>query len=252
MHKLSVCALFKNEAHCIKEWLDHYIFHGVEHFYLLDDESDDNYYDIIKEYIDAGQITLFKVSWPRYLDRQHDIYNNYMFPLLNETQWLLMCDLDEFVWSQINIDLKVVLEQCNHLAIIQIVQTLFGSNGFINQPESLVKSFTKRRFCQFGTSRTCGYKYFINTNFPFKKLYVHYAIPENKEDETNRWLVLSDDYFIMNHYCCQSKDFFLKKCERTDVNEFKKLTLDDFQEYDVNEIEDTRLYMQNKEIIDKI
>jgi hypothetical protein len=172
-----------------------------------------------------------------------------MLPLLNETEWLLMCDLDEFMWSQINIDLKVVLEECNHLAIIQIAQTLFGSNGFIQQPESLVKSFTKRRICQYGTSRTCGYKYFINTKFPFKALYVHHAIPENKEDETTRWLILYDDYFILNHYCCQSKEIFRKKCERTDVNEFKILILDDFKEFDINEIEDTRLYEQNKQII---
>ena len=48
MFKLSVGAMFKNESLIIKEWLDHYIYNGVEHFYLVDDNSDDNYLSIIQ------------------------------------------------------------------------------------------------------------------------------------------------------------------------------------------------------------
>ena len=42
MYKLSVGTIFKNEEHIIKEWIEHYLYHGVEHFYLIDDNSDDN------------------------------------------------------------------------------------------------------------------------------------------------------------------------------------------------------------------
>jgi hypothetical protein len=245
MYKLSVCALFKNESHCIKEWIEHYLFHGADHFYLLDDESNDDYQTIIETYLNSGIITLIKISWDRYLGRQKDIYNHYMLPLLHETQWLLMCDLDEFMWSPKCIDLKQILYQCNHWAEIQVAQTLFGSNGHDLQPKSLVESFTKRRASQNGTDRTFGYKYFIHSNFAFLELNVHYAIPK----EENKWFVLGDDYFILNHYCCQSKEYFSKKCNRTDVNEFKKITMNDFQEFDNNEIEDIRLYEQNKEVI---
>jgi hypothetical protein len=229
----------------MKEWIEHYLYHGADHFYLLDDGSDDDYQPIIQKYIDDGIITLLKISWDRYLGRQKDIYNHYMLPLLHETKWLLMCDLDEFVWTTQNIDLKYVLSQCIELAQIQMVQTLFGSNGHITQPKSLVESFTKRRNSQFGTERTNGYKYFINTNFSFKELNIHYAIPEVE----GKWLVLNDDYFILNHYCSQSKEYFLNKCSKSDVNEFKKLTINDFEEFDKNEVEDYRLYEQNKEII---
>ena len=252
MHQLSVCALFKNESHCMKEWLEHYIFHGVDHFYLLDDESDDDYEKILKKYIDNNVVTLMKFSWNRYLGRQRDIYNHYMLPLLKETKWLLMCDLDEFVWSTKSVDLKTVLNECSQLAEIQFVQTLFGSNGYFNQPKSLVQSFTKRRIEQFGSNRTCGYKYFIHSKYQFKELNVHFAIPEKEEHEKNRWLILDDTYFILNHYCSQSKEYFIQKCNRSDVNEFKKLSISDFGEFDINEIEDIRLYEQNKEIINNL
>lgn len=250
MYKLSVCALFKDESHCMTEWIEHYIFHGVEHFYLLDDESEDDYMTILDKYMKDGIVTLIKISWKRYLGRQRDIYNYYILPFIHETKWLLMCDLDEFVWSPDHIDLKIILNDCSHLAEIQMVQTLFGSNGHITQPKSIVSSFTKRRRCQFGTARTCGYKYFINSSYPFKELNVHYAVPKNEEDEKNRWLVLDDRYFILNHYSCQSRDRFLKKTLRSScANNFKKLTMDDFEEFDINEVEDDRLYQQNKSII---
>ena len=58
MYYLSVGAMFKNESHSMKEWLEHYILHGVDHFYLIDDGSTDSYMDILKEYIDRGLVTL--------------------------------------------------------------------------------------------------------------------------------------------------------------------------------------------------
>ena len=249
MFELSVCALFKNESHCIQEWLEHYLFHGVEHFYLLDDESEDDYLPIIQKYLEQGKITLIPVKWDRYLGRQKDIYTHYMLPLLQETHWVFVCDLDEFLWSPKDINLNNILKNTTHLAEIQVVQTLFGSNGHLEQPESLVASFTKRRNCQFGTNRTCGYKYFVNSHFPFKELNVHFAIPARKEDEMDRFIILNDEYFILNHYSCQSKEHFISKCNRTDADEFKKLTIDMFPEFDINEVEDTRLYEQNKPLL---
>ena len=43
MYKLSVGSIFKNESQGIKEWIEHYLNHGVEHFYLINDNSNDNY-----------------------------------------------------------------------------------------------------------------------------------------------------------------------------------------------------------------
>jgi hypothetical protein len=86
--------MLKNESHGIKEWITHYLYHGVEHFYLINDNSTDNFMDIIKEYLDRGLITLFNVDEPYYLGRQRNLYNRYILPHLKETNWLLMVDLD--------------------------------------------------------------------------------------------------------------------------------------------------------------
>ena len=39
----SVAAMFKNESWSLKEWIEHYKFHGADHIYLVNDFSDDDY-----------------------------------------------------------------------------------------------------------------------------------------------------------------------------------------------------------------
>ena len=36
MYNLSILAMFKNESWIIKEWIEHYLLEGVDHFYLID------------------------------------------------------------------------------------------------------------------------------------------------------------------------------------------------------------------------
>ena len=50
MYNLSIVAMFKNESSIIKQWIKHYIDEKVDYFYLIDNGSNDNYYDEIKEY----------------------------------------------------------------------------------------------------------------------------------------------------------------------------------------------------------
>ena len=131
MHTLSVGAVFRNESDSIQEWIEHYLFHGAEHFYLINDDSTDNSVQVLQPYVDAGFVTLYNASWGRYLGRQRDIYNHYILPHLNETKWLLMVDLDEYMWSPMDVNLCSILAQCEHLGQIQVRDTLFGSNGHI-------------------------------------------------------------------------------------------------------------------------
>jgi len=244
-YNLSVGAIFKNESHSIKEWIMHYLYHGVEHFYLINDDSDDNFMDIIKEYIDKGKITLFNVKEPYYLGRQRNLYNRFILPRIKETKWLLMVDLDEYAWSKLDINLYNVLKNCNDLYQIQITECLFGSNGHISQPKYLVKSFTKRRINNFNNGST---KYFINSLCEFESLNIHHADFVNKEycKDTTRFIKIFTDFFCYNHYNCQSLNFWNNlKCKRTDCDNYLVRTPQDFIRLDINEIEDLELYNQN-------
>jgi len=250
MYKLAVGALFKNESHCLKEWLEHYLLHGVQHFYLINDKSSDDYLSILKPYIANNIVTLFEAKVDTYLGKQRDIYNEFILPRLKnkEIKWLLMVDLDEFVWSPQNKNLSKLLDNCNHLGQIQMHSTFFGSNGHIKQPLSLVDGFTKRQNKIEGF-----YKYFVNSDFDFSSLNIHHATFTNKEHEKNNFIMVDHNYFRLNHYSCQSKEFWKNiKCTRGDADNYRTRTMDDFNALDFNEVEDLGLKEQNKSIIDEI
>ena len=249
MHYLSVGAMFRNESDSIVEWIKHYLYHGINHFYLINDNSDDDTVSKIQEYIDKGLITLYHVQEPYYEGRQRNLYNGLFLPHLQkkDTQWLLVIDLDEYVWSPKAVHLGDVLRMgCEHLGQIQIHQLLFGSNGHVKQPNSLVKHFTKRE----NEYRICG-KFFLNSNFEFSSINVHYADFANPAymTDANVFMLISHDWFIYNHYNCQSVEFWQNvKCVRGDSNAYLQRNMDYFHSIDKNEIEDLRLWEQNKDI----
>jgi hypothetical protein len=249
MHFLSVGAVFRNESNSIVEWIKHYLHHGVEHFYLINDNSDDDTVLKIQEYIDKGVITLYHAKEEYYLGRQRNVYNRFLLPHMQQkdTQWLLVVDLDEYVWSPRAIDLRDVLRtDCKYLGQIQMQQYVYGSNGHIKQPESIVKYFTKRAhhtiYCL---------KYFINSDFEFTSINIHhadFAVEANKKDESV-FIIINTDYFLFNHYSCQSVEFWDNvKCTRGDGDAYLTRTIDNFNALNCNDVEDLGLWEQNKDI----
>lgn len=255
MYFFSVGAIFRNESHCIKEWIEHYINEGADHFYLIDDYSTDNSVELIKPYIERGLITLYTSDEPppHVLGFQWKTYNKYILPHLDrkETKWILMCDLDEFVWSPKFKQLKEFLsEYVWNLAQVQVQPTLFGWNNLDKQPKSLVQGFTKR---SASLPTKCGtYKYFVNSDYKFKSLNIHSAKSENPEHETIKYYMLIDSAFLrLNHYICQSKEFWFEvKCKRGDADGYLQRNEELFISYNeqANDVEDLELAEKNKDL----
>ena len=91
---LAVLAYFKNEAHILHEWILHYEKWGIEHIYLVDNGSLDNYN--ISTYIESGYVTLYVEP----LMGQQHAYNKYLPMIKEEVTWLGMFDLDEFLYTK--------------------------------------------------------------------------------------------------------------------------------------------------------
>jgi len=256
---LCVGALFKNEEHAIQEWMEHYIFHGVEHFYLIDDASTDRSVELLQPYIEKGIVTLFHVDCPYYLGRQRDLYTTHILPHLKETQWLLMVDFDEFAWSPKSISLAEVLQnEMRNLGQIQIRESMFYSNGHEKQPQSIVAGFTKRDVntpISNDPSRIPALKYFVNSDYAFSALNIHHATFVDKMHEENNFLILYPEYFRYNHYTCQSRDIWNRvKCSRGDSDNYLVRTPESFDGRFLNkeEIEDTGLLEQNRPLLERM
>lgn len=51
---MSVCAVFKNEAPFMKEWILYYQVIGADHIYLYNNNSDDNYQEVLQPLLIVG------------------------------------------------------------------------------------------------------------------------------------------------------------------------------------------------------
>ena len=96
---LAATAVFQNEAPYLREWLEYHRLVGVEHFYLYNNLSTDDYMSALQSYIDEGYVDLY--DWPLgstdvaiYGPIQLDIYRDAFTKA--DCHWLVILDSDEF------------------------------------------------------------------------------------------------------------------------------------------------------------
>lgn len=113
-YNLSICAIFKNEARYLKEWIEYHRLVGIDHFYLYNNNSSDHFKRVLAPYIKQGVVTL--VQWPDCL-RDYSEESSYMWALstqiaayenaikvkaIAETEWLVLLDVNEFLVPGVN------------------------------------------------------------------------------------------------------------------------------------------------------
>jgi len=266
---LSVIAMFKNEASGMKEWLDHHIAHGVDHFYLVDDGSTDNPMEILQPYIDRKTVSMYPTV-PRNIPfRQAGLYKKLFTEVYaaNESKWVTMIDLDEYLYSPQEIDVRKILRQHEDLSVVGLNWVMFGSNGYKSQPKSIVQAFTKR--ADYNASKypaliqhykilewhqghySDWQKYIVNTAYKVDNIDVHTVTVEGTSDNLSYKRFPDNPPLLLNHYIVQSEEWFMKtKNARGDVNNYDHSDTESpmawFKTCDINDIEDDRLAKQNK------
>src|ERR1700674_1155687 len=60
---LSACAIFRNEAPYLEEWLVFHLGVGVEHFYLYENRSTDDFRGVLAPFLERRIVSL--VDWPK-------------------------------------------------------------------------------------------------------------------------------------------------------------------------------------------
>ena len=254
VYNFCICAVFKNESHILEEWILHYLFRGVEHFYLVNDNSNDDYKSIINKY--SHYITLYDNDIiTKAVGRQPLIYEKYFRQILDKSKWFAILDLDEFLYSPIEINLLSIIEKYNEFSQIRINWLHFGSSEHLYQPQSVVEGFLKRAIID-DTKPYFSYK----TIFKGGAL-ISFDVHSHNTNGNETYLRYNEDNIpelVINHYCIQSQDFYLNiKGTRGDINNWfdhinLKRNLDLFLKLDNNTIYDDRLYVQNNTIIQQI
>ncbi len=227
-YELSVAAIFQNEERFLKEWLDYHKAVGVEHFYLYNNLSMDNYLAILKPYIDRGEVELY--DWPyrnpdgnekEWTRIQSAAYRHALDLARNRTKWLAIIDTDEFILPMKTDKVTTFLKDYEDASGILINWQIFGTSNVQRIPDDKLmietllykspedhemNSFCKS-ICRPERVRTC--------NDPHTMVYYPWWFSIGPDKKTFHWKFHKTrkpqiDVIRINHYWARDEEFFQK------------------------------------------
>lgn len=145
-YRLSICAIFKNEARYLKEWIEYHQLVGVDHFYLYSNNSRDCYLEVLEPYIKKNLVTL--IEWPDYLGnlKEDDVFlwslstqvpayeNAVKCKAGKETKWLVFVDIDEYLVPPNADTLTEILEKYDEYAGVTLASDFFDAYKIYKLP----------------------------------------------------------------------------------------------------------------------
>lgn len=231
-YKLSLMAIFRSEHEYLKEWLDHHIAQGVDHFYLYSNDEKMYNYKFLDQYT---CITLIPWTAPKNDQDgtiQRKAYTHCVKTYGNESQYLMMVDIDEFLTpTQSNtrvIDFINSIDTLNTKAI-KVQRYDFGSNGHTKKPKTPVTESYKKHESVCSSYKTMANTDYIDKNAKFYgvhdfvflnksgKVYNSYFnyTKNNYEFKPNGCDVKSKNEipFVLNHYYTKSYEEYMDRCK---------------------------------------
>ncbi|SEI84851.1 Glycosyltransferase family 92 [Propionispira arboris] len=233
-YKVAICAIFKNEAPYLKEWIEFHKIVGIEHFYLYNNFSQDKYKEILAPYVESGDVTL--IDWP-HKQAQMQAYADSIARFSNEVQWIGFIDLDEYIVPNKMDTVYAFLQKFEkNRPVVMMYWRVFGSSGRIERD---ITGLVTEDFTVCWSKYDSIGKCFFNTKYEFNPqdkrnktmhamwgMYNGIALPPvNLYDNAcimGRNSISNGDFSIqINHYFTKSYQEYLTKVSRGDAY-FKK------------------------------
>ncbi|MBQ3727821.1 MAG: glycosyltransferase family 92 protein [Selenomonadaceae bacterium] len=252
LYDLAVVAIFKDEARYLKEWLDYHLLAGVEHFYLYNNDSSDDFRKVLAPYVEENLVTL--IDLPGRV-MQLPAFNDALEKFRFECRYLAFIDLDEFIFPKSNRSVvEVVDEILSHdwkAAGLAINWQFFGSNGNekADYSRGVLERFTRRAPSHF-TKDLPDHKgnrsvksiinprradYLWNPHFAIYFPPFH-AVNENAvpvEEFLNE--PVTADKIVVNHYFTKSVEEYGDKINRGRSDVIAERSWDIFKAHDFND-----------------
>lgn len=214
--RLAFCLRFRDEARFLAEWLDYYVAAGVDHFYLYNNFSKDDFQSVLAPYIAGGKVTL--IDWPR-APASPDAENDCIRRTIGRFDWVGFFDADEFAVIADGRAIPDFLADYPDACGLALHNFHFGSNGHKNRPQGwVIDAYTRRD---------------ANANIHFKMLVRPDKVTRNRNSHNfyyrgGRWAVNEEGRPVcgslddrpstkrawLNHYLYKSLEDYLEKASR--------------------------------------
>jgi len=220
---ISIVAIFKDEPD-ITEWINYHLRIGVERFYLYDNESIEDYEKILEPYIKNGIVIYIRITGKC---QQRPAYRDAIYRYKNETEWMAIIDLDEYIVPVEDNNIKDFLKHYEKYSGVVMNWVMFDSNGLIKRPEGqmVIEAYTRvQKDYQYNRNKTvksivkpvdvryvssvhvCIYKkgkYAVDENF---NRHITNVRTQTQRNSVNK--------IRINHYHCKSREDYLAKINK--------------------------------------
>lgn len=259
--KIVVCAIVRNEANYIIEWICHHLHLGVDHFVIYDNESNDDTNYILTELESAGIVT--HVHWrSRHLPNpQVSAYKDCLSRYMDRVGWVGFLDIDEFFNPISASSIPKILELHQGADAVAFNWRLFGSAGQLKfHSDPVTERFEYRAIDDFQVNNF--FKTFARPE-SIEDVRVHhvtlkrgiYVTSGGTSVELGKGTTMKPDYTsaCINHYVLKSAEEWEIKRKRgmadrpsTTLDRFREQTF--FDSHDRNEIFDDSLRKFSKKL----
>lgn len=216
---LCAAAVFCNEARFLPEWIEYHRLLGVEHFYLYNNLSTDDYLEKLSPYIKKGIVDLKEWDKPSANLQEWDpvqvaAYRDAIVRAREKTDWLAILDLDEFIVPVKDNSLKSFLKKYenDHLGGVCLMWSFFGTSHVDRIPSDklMIESLI------FHTGPACNgdvksvwqqgsYKSIVRPGYASGISSPHYC----KYFKGREHAMLPYDLIRINHYWTRDIDFLM-------------------------------------------
>ena len=254
-YNLSLLICVRDESKNIAEWLEYHLLQGVEHFYIYDNDSEDDTRQVLLPYVERGLVSLIPFHGR---GQQVAMYRDGIKKFRDETRWLGIIDCDEFFFLQNGQKLADFIREYEDFSQLLVHWVFYGSSGRRERGEGLVIE----RFRMHAQKPSNLTKSILN---PRKVLVVGVhashvigdSCKETKKKVPHRYdngiLCYGEgapvaDLIRINHYCIKSYEEFMEKRARGDVivsqgGPSAKCSDEFFQSVDCNDVTDPPEFM---------
>ena len=212
---LSLCCIIRNERY-LEEFILYYRSIGVEHFYIYDNESSPQIKDRLNSFYYNKICTI--INYPGsvvQMNAYKDCLNNYG----RDTNWLIVCDGDEYILPKKHVSLRDFLNDYEYAQAIGINWVFFGTSFHEYKQDGFL--IDKYRYCNKNQDRhiktICKPLYTIKFNEPHS---VTVRDPSKYIDCNNNiingpWNYnINNEIIQINHYFGRSIEEHIEKHHR--------------------------------------
>lgn len=254
-YQFTTVVIFQNEAPWLKEWIEYYKLIGADHMLFYNNESTDNFREVLDPYIQDGLVEV--IDYPNRPTKnnlhgwvyatQVTAYRDALRRMKGKTKWMAFVDTDEFIVPHHTDTLLEALKPFEGIGGVALNWTCFGHNNLEEIPKGslLIECLTKRNALDdplnHYTKVVVQPEYVNRIHSPhFVQMKKGRSLVHTDLKKLSHPNTFSFELISINHYMSRTKSYLAEKIRKKELMNLQPLTEEEKANYHKlgNEIDD--------------